>query len=76
MSTDYVVKAARNKLVFSLHLKIANDWISRNSAGKICHKYGVAVEKDLSPNVTSIFPLGGSSNKLWFDLRLYIDLVV
>ena len=51
MSTDYVEKAARNKLVFSLHLKIANDWISRNSAGKLFHKYGAAAEKDLSPNV-------------------------
>ena len=35
---------------------------------------GAAAEKDLSPNVTSIFPLGGSSNKLRFDLRLYIYL--
>jgi len=28
-----------------------------SSAGKLFHKYGAAAEKDLSPKVTSIFPL-------------------
>lgn len=37
--------------------------------------YGAAEEKDLLPVVTSIFPLGGSNNKLRFDLKLCVDFV-
>ena len=45
----YALKAIGNKYVFSLHLKIANDWISRNSTRKL------VAEKDLSPKVTIKF---------------------
>ena len=39
---ELLVQPVRKRWVLTLRLKIVNDWISRNPAGKLFHKLGEA----------------------------------